>query len=290
MIVFLKSIHLLALLLGGTATITPAIAMRAIKRTGHDGPPPPPLAMTLRIAGMCGLFAIILLWITGLALYMGSYAGADLGLWFVVKLLAATAILILSTTLNVMAARAARTGTPANPKLVKPLGRAVRLLLIVAVVTARELQQTGEIDRVRKSFRKKGSLPPVTIMNVIGADEDGDLILAPAKWEEDGPAPKALYVAKKGGPALTKGDKILAKLSPVKNDPPYEARLIRKLGGHDKAKILGIYRTDSQGGRILPVDKKNDREWVVNTSDANGAQDGELVEVAKSPARDHRPP
>ena len=136
MIVFLKSIHLLALLLGGTATITPAIAMRAIKRTGHDGPPPPPLAMTLRIAGMCGLFAIILLWITGLALYMGSYAGADLGLWFVVKLLAATAILILSTTLNVMAARAARTGTPANPKLVKPLGRAVRLLLIVAVVTA----------------------------------------------------------------------------------------------------------------------------------------------------------
>ena len=149
----------------------------------------------------------------------------------------------------------------------------------------RELQQNGEIDRVRKSFRKKGTLPPVTIMDVIGTDEDGDLILAPAKWEEDGPAPKALYVAKKGGPALTKGDKILAKLAPVKNDPPYEARLIRKLGGHDKAKILGVYRSDSHGGRILPVDKKNDREWVVNKSDANGAQDGELVEVEKVGAR-----
>ena len=136
MFVFLKAIHLLALLLGGTATITPAIAMRALKKTGHSGPPPPPLAMTLRIAGICGLLTIILLWVTGLALYTGSYAGADLGLWFVVKLFAATGILILSTTLNVMAARAARTGTPANPKLVKPLGRAVRILLIVAVVTA----------------------------------------------------------------------------------------------------------------------------------------------------------
>jgi len=149
----------------------------------------------------------------------------------------------------------------------------------------RELQQTGEITRERKAFRKSGTLPPVTVMIVIEANPDGDLILGPDKWEEDTPAPKALYMPRKGGPALAKGDKILAKLAPVKADPPYEARLIRKLGGAEQDRSLGIFRESSQGARIVPVDKKNDREWVVNPNDTNGAKDGELVEIERKGAR-----
>ena len=149
----------------------------------------------------------------------------------------------------------------------------------------RELQQTGEITRERKAFRKSGTLPPVTVMIVLEADPDGDLILGPDKWEDDTPAPKALYMPRKGGPALAKGDKILAKLAPVKADPPYEARLIRKLGGAEQDRSLGIFRESSQGARIVPVDKKNDREWVVNPNDTNGAKDGELVEIERKGAR-----
>jgi len=149
----------------------------------------------------------------------------------------------------------------------------------------RDLQQSGEITRERKAFRKRGTLPPVTVMRVAHADADGDLILEPDKWEEDGPAPKALYVPRKGGPALAKGDKILAKLALVQADPPYEARLIRKLGSVEKDRILGIFREGSQGGRIVPVDKKNDKEWVVNAADINDAKDGELVEVTRVGSR-----
>lgn len=149
----------------------------------------------------------------------------------------------------------------------------------------RELQQTGEITRERKAFRKSGTLPPVTIMRVLGPDEDGDLILEPSKWEEETPAPKALYVPRKGGPALAKGDKILAKLAPVKANPPYEARLIRKLGGAEQDRALGIFRETGQGGRIVPIDKKNDREWVVNAHDTGDAKDGELVEIERKGAR-----
>lgn len=69
----------------------------------------------------------------------------------------------------------------------------------------RELQQTGEISRERKAFRKRGTLPPVTIMRVVDTDADGDLILEPSKWEEDTPAPKALYVPRKGGPCPCQG-------------------------------------------------------------------------------------
>lgn len=89
----------------------------------------------------------------------------------------------------------------------------------------------------------------------------------------------------RAAPALAKGDKILAKLAQVKADPPYEARLIRKLGGADQDRLLGIFRENSQGAHIVPVDKKSDREWVVNSADTNGAKDGELVEVARVGAR-----
>ncbi len=149
----------------------------------------------------------------------------------------------------------------------------------------RELQQTGEITRERKAFRKPGTLPPVTVLNIIGPNGDGDLIAEPAKWEEGTPTPKALYVPRKGGPALAKGDSILAKLTPVKADPPYEARLIRKLSSGNQERALGIFREASQGGRIVPIDKKNDREWVVHADDTNGAKDGELVEIQRKGAR-----
>ena len=145
----------------------------------------------------------------------------------------------------------------------------------------RELQNEGEISRDRKTFRKRGSLPAVTVLRVIGPDDAGDLILEPTKWEEDGPVPQALYIPRKGGPALAAGDKILAKLSPVKSTPPYEARLIRKLGGGEPSRTIGIFRETSSGGRIVPIDKKSDREWVVGPNDRAGAKDGELVEIER---------
>ena len=42
--------------------------------------------------------------------------------------------------------------------------------------------------------------------------------------------------------------------------------------------MLGIYRSGAEGGRIVPVDKKADKEWVVPAGAGEGAQDGELVE------------
>lgn len=144
----------------------------------------------------------------------------------------------------------------------------------------RELQNEGEINRERKTFRKAGTLPPVTVLNVVEQDEDGELILEPASWEEDSPPPRALYIPKKGGPSLGIGDRLLAKLTPVKSVPPYEARLIRKLGG-DTSRALGIFRATSEGGRVLPVDKKSDRQWAVAIKDTGGAEDGELVEIER---------
>ncbi len=136
MYITLKALHLLALLLGGAGTVTPAIATRVLKRLHHKGPPPPALAMTLRLVAIAALFAIMLLWITGLAMYSIKYPGVDLGIWFIVKLVAATLILIISVTVNLMAARAARTERPPNATRMRRLALASRGLLILAIIAA----------------------------------------------------------------------------------------------------------------------------------------------------------
>jgi len=136
MFVFLKIVHFLAIALGGGASLAALIAPRAIAKSGHKGPPPPALAMTLRMLGIAGLIAIVLLWLTGLGLLRIGYEGADLGPYFMVKLAAATIIFGISVWMNLMAARAARTKTPVNPVLVRRLGIAVRFLLIITIIMA----------------------------------------------------------------------------------------------------------------------------------------------------------
>ncbi len=149
----------------------------------------------------------------------------------------------------------------------------------------RELQQSGDITRERKSFRGKDALPPVAVMLVTGQTDDGDLLAEPTVFEGDGDAPKALFVPKKGDPALAKGDRFLGRLAKVTGDWPYETRLIKKLGS-GAPRLLGIYRQGAEGGRIVPVDKKQDREWLVPKGETLNALDGELVEAERLGGRD----
>ncbi len=44
-------------------------------------------------------------------------------------------------------------------------------------------------------------------------------------------------------------------------------------------RILGIYRAGPQGGRLVPIDKRANREWTIPPGHTGGAEDGELVEA-----------
>lgn len=142
----------------------------------------------------------------------------------------------------------------------------------------RELTAEGHIEKRKRSFRGAGDLPPVSVLLVEAAD-GGDLTARPMEWEGEGDAPRALFIAKKGDPALAEGDRILARLAPTpEGEFPYEARLIRRIGT-GPARVLGIYRVTSEGGRLVPVDKRQDREFIVPAGETGGAKDGELVEA-----------
>ena len=136
MFITVKFLHYFALLLGGTATIGPMILMRAHALAGADGPPPPAIRLATRAFGITGLVAILLLWISGLVMLSHGYDGAVSGPWFTIKLICATAILLASATLNIMAARAARTGTPVNPAILGPGQMIIRVALILALICA----------------------------------------------------------------------------------------------------------------------------------------------------------
>ncbi|WP_284163964.1 ribonuclease R [Frigidibacter sp. SD6-1] len=143
----------------------------------------------------------------------------------------------------------------------------------------KELEAEGQLQKRRRSYRDPDALPPVGVLTMLAPDASGDLFARPQDWQGDGPAPRVLFIPRKGDPALGQGDHILAKLLPVKApDHAYEARLIRKIGTNP-IRIVGLFRKGAEGGRIIPVDKGAEKEWLVAADATLSAKDGELVEA-----------
>jgi len=146
----------------------------------------------------------------------------------------------------------------------------------------KELTAEGHLEKRKHSFSDPSGLPPVAVLVVVGPDKSGDLFASPMNWQGQGAAPRVLMVAQKSDPALGGGDRILARLSAVTEpDHAYQGRLIRRIGS-GPSKILGLFRRGSEGGRIVPIDKKSDREWAIPDGAENGARDGDLVEAEQT--------
>ena len=142
----------------------------------------------------------------------------------------------------------------------------------------KELEDEGHLEKRKRSYQDPDRLPPVSVLLVTGPDGQGDLFAKPMEWHGEGKEPIVLVIPRASDPALGEGDRILARLTVVKNeDHHYEARLIRRIGTNPK-KVLGIFRKGAEGGRIFPIDKGMDREWIVAADATFGAKDGELVE------------
>ena len=147
----------------------------------------------------------------------------------------------------------------------------------------RDLEAEGLLDRRRRHYRDAERLPPVSVVELLPPDADGDMFARPLEWQGEGPMPRILYAPLKADPALAPGDRILARLIEARGeDHDYQARLIRRIGTVQH-RVVGIFRAAAggpgSGGRILPIDKGQDREWQVRPQDVHGAQNGELVEA-----------
>ncbi|AGT07753.1 ribonuclease R [Paracoccus aminophilus] len=149
----------------------------------------------------------------------------------------------------------------------------------------KELEAEGMLERRRRHYLDAEKLPPVSVIQILGPDGQGDLWAKPMEWEGEGLLPKILFIPRKADPAVGEGERILARLTEVHaEDHQYEARLIRRIS-HSALKIVGIFRKGADGGRIVPIDKGADKEWRVPAGAMQGAEDGELVEAEQSAPR-----
>ena len=146
----------------------------------------------------------------------------------------------------------------------------------------KELEAEGHLEKRKKTYRDPDRLPPVAVLQVLPPDDLGDVFCRPLEWLGEGPEPRILFSAKSTDPALGEGDRILARMQEVDGeDYQYVARLIRRIGTNPH-KILGIFRKGAEGGRIVPIDKGSDKEWMVPAGATEDAKDGELVEAEQA--------
>ena len=146
----------------------------------------------------------------------------------------------------------------------------------------RELEAEGHLEKKRRTYRDPERLPPVSVLSVLPPDADGDLWARALEWHGEGEGPKVLLLPRESDAAMGAGDRILAKLTATPGEEhDYTARLIRKIGTNP-LRILGIFKKASEGGRIVPIDKGVDKQWIVPEGAEHGARDGELVEAEQA--------
>jgi ribonuclease R len=152
----------------------------------------------------------------------------------------------------------------------------------------RELADEGRIESRRRKLHHPGTLPSVTLSDITGRDNDGELIAIPTEWDEDahGPPPKIRVAApRRDRPAEVTGvgDRALLRVEQTSDEGDairYTARVI-KIVDHAPERALGVFRSvPGGGGRLVPVDKKQiGKELSIAPGATKDAKDGDLITV-----------
>jgi ribonuclease R len=139
----------------------------------------------------------------------------------------------------------------------------------------RQIERSGAVARAANRRLTGGTqLPELTVVERIGADEDGVPLASPVAWTGPEPAP-LLRLTDEGVEALPLGARAAARLVTL-DTGEIEARVIRRLdpGGE---RIVGVFEKDRDGGRIVPADRRNRAEYRIAERDTGDAGNGELV-------------
>ncbi|MBB5691216.1 ribonuclease R [Roseomonas alkaliterrae] len=141
----------------------------------------------------------------------------------------------------------------------------------------------GAAPAGKRAMIHPSRLPEIAPVEVTGTDPDGDPIARPLQWQGEG-RPPVIYMRPeaKGQPALTAGERVLARLRPI-GPGKYEGRTFKRIGGAPPARILGVY----EEGQIIPTDRRQKGIWQVAPADAGGARPGQIVLAEPLPSTRH---
>jgi ribonuclease R len=140
----------------------------------------------------------------------------------------------------------------------------------------RQIETMGAVARASNRRLVAAALPPgVTAIERFGSDEDGVALARPVTWQGPGEPPILRLVETGADDALAVGERAIARLTSLETGD-IEARLIRRLAPMGE-RIIGIFQSTREGGRLRPADRRNRHEYRVAQRDVGAAGDGELV-------------
>lgn len=163
----------------------------------------------------------------------------------------------------------------------------------------RELADEGRIESRRRKLHHPGTLPNVTLSDIIGRDDDGEMIAVPTEWDEDahGPPPKIrLTTQRRDRPheAAGIGDRALLRVEEIgdEGDAIRHSGRVIKIVARKPERVLGVFRAmPAGGGRLVPVDKKQlGKELNIAPNATKDAKDGDLIAVHIVRHGHHGPP
>jgi ribonuclease R len=139
----------------------------------------------------------------------------------------------------------------------------------------KDLAREGAVESRHRKLKRTDDLPEVTVLEITGRDNDGELIARPVEWPaEAGDAPRIdiAHTRGKDAPAPGIGDRVLARIS--KREHEYSARIIKVLEKRPAALLGVVY-----GARVEPIDKKQ-KALTLDQADVGKAKDGDLVSLS----------
>ncbi|PWR18456.1 ribonuclease R [Zavarzinia aquatilis] len=153
-----------------------------------------------------------------------------------------------------------------------------------------EMADQGILGRERRrGLVAAGALPSITVIEVIEAPEDGELLARPVQWPEGLDVPEIdVLPGKHPGPAPTVGDRVLARIERGEDHlghARYRATIMRALS-REAERVMGVIRIEKSGeARLVSVDRRAKTDYRVDSADLKGALDGELVSAETMPGR-----
>ncbi|HKY93830.1 MAG TPA: VacB/RNase II family 3'-5' exoribonuclease, partial [Kiloniellales bacterium] len=145
------------------------------------------------------------------------------------------------------------------------------------------LKDEGLLGQQRgRRLAAQGRLPSVAVVEVVGLDEDGELLARPVgarpsheDEDEERIGPRIFLAPDRRGRRPVAGDRVLARLRHVEDDR-YEGFVIRHLGKPER-RLVGVFERQRRGGVVRPASRQLKESYRIAPEDSGGAQDGELV-------------
>jgi ribonuclease R len=127
-----------------------------------------------------------------------------------------------------------------------------------------------------KNDKHVDGLPEVVVAEVMAIDPDGEAVCLPVDRDPNDPKPPRIFLQPSTGhAALGVGEKALLRVKRLglRN---YAGTVLKRIAG-DVARMVGLYQESEFGARLVPTDRRQREEVVINAKENGGAKHGELV-------------